>query len=360
MGGAEFVHGAAPISKSLIEEAGLTLQQGTEWWNVFDGEPSRRNIWEGSAPMLLDALRSLESDMTVAAFLDAYFPDNASVREFATRWTESYDAGEVHRASAIYMRDEMIHDEEYSQYSIKEGYGAFLRHLTAALNADIRLNEVVHQINFSGESVHVRTSVGTYEADRVLVTVPVPLISTIEYIPAVPRKIAAATQLGFGNVIKILLRFDHKWWVSIREKQFERLFFMFSKEIIPTWWTQYPDEYPVLTGWLAGPKAHSYAHKSEDDLVSLAIESLANIFAVDVARLRAMLVTGKAFVWESDPYARGGYSYPTPESEAAVDELMTPENGRLYFAGEALTHDAAATVEGALESARFAVRSMSE
>src|ERR1700693_90380 len=22
---------------------------------------------------------------------------------------------------------------------------------------------------------------------------------------------------------------------------------------VPTWWTQHPDEYPVLTGWFAGP-----------------------------------------------------------------------------------------------------------
>lgn len=358
MGGAEFVHGEAPISRALIEEAGLTLQQGTEWWNVYDGEPSRRNIWEGSAPELLAALKTLEQDMTVEKFLDTYFPSDAGVREFATRWTESYDAGEVSRASAIYMRDEMIHDEEYSQYSIKEGYAPLLRHMTKDLNADIRLSETVHQINFSGETVHVRTSVATYEADKVLVTVPVPLIASIEYIPAIPKKLDAVSRLGFGNVIKILLRFDHKWWGSIREKQFERLFFMFSKELIPTWWTQYPDPYPVLTGWLAGPRAHTLRDKTNDELVSLALESLSNIFTVDLARLREMLVHGQAFVWEEDPFALGGYSYPTPESEDAVDELTTPEGNKLYFAGEALSHEVAATVEGALESGKDAAGRM--
>ncbi len=358
MGGAEFVHGEAPISRDLIREAGLTLQQGTEWWNVFDGEPSRRNIWEGSAPELLDTLKSLDKDMTVAEFLDTHFKNNEEIREFATRWTESYDAGETARASAIYMRDEMIHDEEYSQHAIKEGYGALLRHLTKDLRAGIRLNEVVQQIDFSGELVKVKTVHGEYRADKVLVTVPVPLISSIEYIPAIPRKLDAVSKLGFGNVIKILLRFDHKWWGSIREKQFEKLFFMFSKEIIPTWWTQYPDPYPVLTGWVAGPNAHALSHKSEADLISCALESLANIFTVDLARLREMLVVGTAFVWETDPFARGGYSYPTPESEAAVDELMKPERNTLYFAGEALSHEIAATVEGALESGRDAARFM--
>lgn len=356
MGGAEFVHGEAPISKAIIAEAGLSLQQGTEWWNVFDGEPSRRNIWEGSTPQLLETLKTLEHDMTVAEFLDTHYPDNAEVREFATRWTESYDAGEVHRASAIYMRDEMIHDEEYSQYSIKEGYGPFLRHLTNDLNAEIRLREVVKRIDFSGNGIQVTTEHSAYEADKVIVTVPVPLIASIEYIPTIPHKIEAAGRLGFGNVIKILLRFDHRWWGSLRNKQFEKMFFMFSKEIIPTWWTQYPDEYPVLTGWLAGPKAHAYVHTTEDELVSLALQSLSNIFTVDRARLGEMLVVSKAFVWEADPFARGGYSYPTPESEAAVDELAAPEGNKLYFAGEAITHEMAATVEGALQSGREAAR----
>jgi monoamine oxidase len=356
MGGAEFVHGEAPISKAIIAEAGLTLQQGTEWWNVFDGEPSRRNIWEGSTPQLLETLKTLEHDMTVAEFLDTYYPDNAEVREFATRWTESYDAGEVHRASAIYMRDEMIHDEEHSQYSIREGYGAFLHHLTHDLNAEILLREVVKRIEFSGDGIRVTTEHDTYEADKAIVTVPVPLISSIEYVPAIPHKIEAARQLGFGNVIKILLRFDHRWWGGLRNKQFEKLFFMFSKEIIPTWWTQYPDTYPVLTGWLAGPKAHAYVHKAEDELVSLALQSLSNIFTIDLARLGEMLIVGKAFVWEADPFARGGYSYPTPECEAAVDELAEPERNKLYFAGEAITHDIAATVEGALQSGREAAR----
>ncbi|MBP9757665.1 MAG: FAD-dependent oxidoreductase, partial [Candidatus Pacebacteria bacterium] len=138
MGGAEFVHGAAPITRGIIEEAGLTLQQGTEWWNVYDGEPSTRNIWEGSMPQLEQRLDELEADMTVADFLDTYFPapGHDEVREFATRWTQSYDAGEITRASAKSMGHEMIHDREHSQYSLKEGYGALLAHLMKDIKAE--------------------------------------------------------------------------------------------------------------------------------------------------------------------------------------------------------------------------------
>ncbi len=360
MGGGEFIHGEAPVTKEVVKEAGLTLTNATEWWNVFDGEPSTKNIWEGSMPELMSMLREVKEDMTVKQFLDTYFvgDEHARVREFVTRWTESYDAADISRASVKSMEDEMTHDEEWPQHNIKEGYGVLLRHLIQGLDLDIRLEQVVRSIDHSGQSVIVRTDSGEFEADTVLVTVPLPLIGAIDYMPAIPHKIEAASKIGFGNVVKILLRFDHKWWGSIREKQFERMFFMFSKEIIPTWWTQYPEPHPVLTGWAAGPKAHFLRDKSDDEITSLALQSLSNIFTLDLARLREMLQVSRVLVWERDPFARGGYSYPTPQSEAAMEELNTPVDRKIYFAGEALCVDAPATVEGALQSGRDAARAM--
>ncbi len=355
MGGAEFVHGEAPLTRALIQEAGLTLTHATEWWNVFDGEPSRRDIW-AAMPELKEKLGTLETDTTVAAFLDTYFQgdEHAHVREFATRWTEGYDAGDTKRASALSMRHEMLEDEEYAQQNLKEGYGALLRHLTQDLQAEIRLGEAVTRIDHSGEGVDVHTRIGVYHADRVVVTVPAPVIASIQYVPEIDAKISAVSKLGFGNVIKILMRFDHKWWGGLREKQFENLFFMFSKEIVPTWWTQYPESHPVLTGWIAGPAAHELRATSEAELISLAIDSLSNIFTIESARLREMLVHSNAFVWELDPFTRGGYSYPTPETDDAIAILIEPVAEKLYFAGEALCDGPMATVEGALQSGRDA------
>ncbi|MBP9757433.1 MAG: FAD-dependent oxidoreductase, partial [Candidatus Pacebacteria bacterium] len=264
----------------------------------------------------------------------------------------------ITRASAKSMGHEMIHDREHSQYSLKEGYGALLAHLMKDIKAEFRLSEPVRRIDFSADHVQVFTDSGVYEAEKVLVTVPLPLLPSIEYIPAISDKLHAATKIGFGSVIKVLIRFDHKWWGSIREKQFEKLFFMFSKEIIPTWWTQYPAEHAVLTGWVAGPNAHALRQKSEAEIISLGLESLSNIFTVDLARLREMVVASRAFIWEVDPYAQGGYSYPTPETETAIEDIIAPVNDKLYFAGEALWDEQCATVEGAFQSGRAAAARM--
>ena len=69
------------------------------------------------------------------------------------------------------------------------------------------------------------------------------------------------------------------------------------------------------------------------------------------------------FAWGKDPYALGAYSYYTPKSGEAVQTLLQPVNGRLFFAGEALFVGEAAggvggTVEAALASGVAAARTV--
>lgn len=55
--------------------------------------------------------------------------------------------------------------------------------------------------------------------------------------------------------------------------------------------------------------------------------------------------------WSNDPFARGAFSYPQPEtSEVQREQLRRSLNGRLFFAGEATASDAPGTVHGALGS----------
>jgi hypothetical protein len=51
-----------------------------------------------------------------------------------------------------------------------------------------------------------------------------------------------------------------------------------SDATVPTWWTQYPDGYPVLTGWLAGPKADRVSSLAEAELIDMGLASLGEIF----------------------------------------------------------------------------------
>jgi len=131
------------------------------------------------------------------------------------------------------------------------------------------------------------------------------------------------------------------------------LSFLFSTERIPTWWTQSPDKSPRLTGWLAGPNASLLADAGEQAIIDHALRSLSVIFKLDPIVLSQYLTGTHIHDWITDPFTKGGYSYVTVNSRAAVEVLRTPIAGTLFFAGEALANKSNATVEAAFESGKY-------
>ncbi|MEI6863940.1 MAG: NAD(P)/FAD-dependent oxidoreductase [Candidatus Adlerbacteria bacterium] len=359
MGGAEFIHGKAPVTKALAQELGLTLTHPTEWWNVRDGEPTKVAGAAPHDPQLEQKLRELTEDISVEEFLKKNFPKDthAALWDFVCRWTEGYDAADIARASTFGLREEMLDSSTWMQMNIKEGYGPILRYLQQEAEThkvEFHFNTCVTSIDHTSSVVKVTTANGVeYKADKVILTVPLPLVSQISYTPAIPEKLAAVEKMGYGAVIKMLLRFKTKWWTGVREQIFERLFFMLSSEKVPTWWTQYPEERPVLTGWLPGPQALEMSKLSDEQILDAALQSLSNIFKISLSELKEQLTNYKIINWPADPYAQGVYSYATPWSEEGIAELRKPVANKLYFAGEALTqgHDNG-TVEAALASGK--------
>ena len=87
-----------------------------------------------------------------------------------------------------------------------------------------------------------------------------------------------------------------------------------------------------------------------DEIVGMAVDSLAQIFALPAERLRGMLVASRAIDWGNDPFARGAYSYATPRTRDALARLRQPAAG-VFFSGEALyAGPEMGTVEAALSS----------
>ena len=145
-----------------------------------------------------------------------------------------------------------------------------------------------------------------------------------------------AADIGFGNVVKILLRFATKWWSKHHGRDLGDLSFLISDATVPTWWTQHPARHPVLTGWYAGPKAERVSSLTATELVEMGLTSLAEIFDLPKDRIRKDLVASRAINWGNDPFARGAYSYATPSTRAALSIMREPDGRGIFFAGEAL------------------------
>jgi monoamine oxidase len=355
-GGAEFVHGEAPVTRGLAREAGLSVRAigGAQW--SFDGtdfsQESPRDPYDEN---LHAALRDLTEDITVADFLRRHFagPEHARLRHAVERMVEGYDAADPERASTLALRDEWMNDGHATQARIDGGYGGLSDFLAAECRksgAAIRLGAAVSAIEENDGKLAIRCARGAVQVcDRVILTVPLPLLRGIALPAAARAQAAAADDIGFGSVIKILLRFTRPWWREQR-KELADVLFLLSDETIPVWWTRQPDQHPVLTGWFGGPRTAELSHLNPQGLIDAGIDSLAVMFSLPRADIARDLVAAAAANWAHDPFARGAYSWATPQTRAA-QEILARADGPVLFSGEALYRGRdMGTVEAALAS----------
>jgi monoamine oxidase len=362
-GGPEFVHGAAPVTRALMREARLSLQpRGGTRWSTRTGALSPD---ESSTPHMgrfYQALTEVKADLPIAEFLETHFADRryAELRRSVTRTVEGYDAADPWRFSTLALRDEWTARDDGEHGRIVGGYGALIEHLVSECRrhgAALHLGVAVTAIDEAGAQIAVRCRGATFEAEAAILTVPLPLLSEIA-LPAA-REQAAVADIGFGNVVKILLGFETKWWANHGGRDLADLSFLISDAKVPTWWTQHPAEYPVLTGWFAGPKADKVSSLTEAELIDIGLASLAEIFDLPVDRIRSNLVASRAINWGNDPFARGAYSYATPRTRKAQSVLSEANGSPIFCSGEALyAGPDMGTVEAALASGQDTARTI--
>src|SRR5260370_5889137 len=153
-GGAEFVHGEAPVTYGLLREAGLSLLpiQGTQW-TVEDGKFSLEESQGPHEAELHKALQELKDDLTVAEFLRRHFAGSEydRLRHSIERMVEGYDAADPERASILALRDEWMDGGRSTQARIVGGYGALVDFLTA-------------ECRNRGVAIHLGSAVSAIEA----------------------------------------------------------------------------------------------------------------------------------------------------------------------------------------------------
>jgi monoamine oxidase len=297
------------------------------------------------------------ADLPIAEFLEKHFagPQYEELRRSVTRTVEGYDAADPQRFSTLALRDEWMARDDGEHGRIAGGYGALVEYIASECRkhgAAIHFGAAVAAIDQTSGRVTARCrDGGTFEADAAIITVPLPLLREIALPPGPRQQTAVASDIGYGNVVKLLLRFATKWWAGIGRGNLADMSFLLSNATVPTWWTQHPEPHLVLTGWYAGPKADRVASLSEAELIEMGLASLAEIFAVPVDRIRNDLVTSRAINWGNDPFARGAYSYATPQTREALSVLRNQGAGAIFFSGEALyAGPDMGTVEAALAS----------
>ena len=375
--GAEFVHGRPAELVGLIRKSGLTLER----------MPTRHRGGRGRAPTpvpdirdtlarLLDPAGGPLPDMPVAVLLRqrrAELPSPAGLDPVA-RYLEGFHAADLGRfGTRSLAENEAAEDEDGDDpHRVREGYGALVQRLAARLDpdrAEIRLETVVASLRWRDGEVRatVRTAAGEsteIAASRAIVTLPLPALTraagaagAVAIDPEPPGWRQALGALHMGHAQHIVLGFDARWWASQDEDG--PAFVTGDAEPFPVWWSALPSRQALLTGWIGGPRAASLAGRNEEEVLRLAVDSVASVFGRDVAEVRTRLRLAYWHDWSADLFAGGAYSYGGVGAIEARRALALPVAGRLFLAGEAVAqHGRNATVHGALISGREAASAL--
>jgi monoamine oxidase len=193
-------------------------------------------------------------------------------------------------------------------------------------------------------------------ADRAVVTLPVGLLRDgrfrLDPLPPTEQQ-AAIGRLGYGAGVlaKIYLRFPHQFWPD-KSKWFGRLPDAPDRRGTFNTFVSHVEEtgLPILLSFANGHSAVRYDRELDDEAVKqAALDSLRKMFGHN------QVPEPEAFVfprWLSDPWTKGGYSYPAIGSppEDHYDHAR-PLGNRVFFAGEATEPVEYGTVHAALWSA---------
>ena len=366
--GAEFVHGKLELTLMLAKRAGIDIEKvkGSIWQRTATDWEKQKDFIE-DFNLLNKKLADVKSDISVQQFINDYLQEQkfSEARTTLKNYVEGYYAADISRASTIALRSELNNSDE-EQYRLKGGYTPLLEYIRKECmdkGVQLFLSSPVETISWRSGNVEARSRDRIWEATKILITVPTGVLAseTISFQPAIPEYTCAAKFLGFGTVIKTLLFFKEAFWKNkeLTGHQLGDLSFLFSEATVPTWWTAYPEAQALLTGWSGGPHGEKLENLSEDGIVEAALQSLADLFKVEVSWLQEQLRSAHVANWKQDPYCRGGYSFDVVQGGDAKNLLLQPVEQTLFFAGEALFHGASiGTVEAALETGRNAAHNI--
>ena len=362
--GVEFIHGEMPVTQSLLKEAGIPFY-ATEgnYYSIKNGEFQEPESLGRTFSTLFEKAALLKKDMIFAKFLGQYLNEDKykTIRDTARSFAEGYDVANVQKVSTFALLEEWKDFGRSVSYRVKGGHirlADFLSEEIKKHSGKVFLSTVVKEIRWQPGNVEVIDNNGkSFSASKVLITVPLGILQSnpndeahLIFSPNLPEKLTAAKAIGYGTVIKVFLEFNNAFWESSKNqiRKTPELGFLISDTPFTAWWTQLPDKTPLLTGWLAGPKAEKNKSTKDDDIISLALDALSYIFSTNKSFLTKNLRAGKVVNWKTDPFALGAYSYATVESNKAKKVLTEPIESTLFFAGEALSKG---TVMGTLEEA---------
>jgi len=379
--GAEFVHGTAPELRQIAHDAAFAIADiDGQRWESHRGHLRRvEDFWE-RLDAVMGHLRSRGPDRSFEQSLNSAGRRDRRARAFALQWVENFHAADPARASEHALAEGGSPGDDVRERRLGRvlgGYDAVARWIGRGIGDRIRLGTVVTGVRWQEGGVHVETrqpsgTASGIVARAVIVAVPLGVLhaepgepGAIAFHPPLarePSKAAGLARMTMGSVARITLRLREPFWTSsrfarrVKDQNLDRLSFLHTDDPdFPIWWTAYPVSAPVLVAWRGGVRAREISAAGEDQAAELAFAALARQFGLSRRQARGLVTASWFHNWDSDPYARGAYSYVLVDGDDAPAKLARAVRRTLFFAGEASDSEGrTGTVHGAIASGRRA------
>jgi monoamine oxidase len=383
--GAEFIHGRPPTIGKMLRKQNVDIDEVVgDNWCAEKGRLSTCDFFS-EVETILEKMNDRCPDESLLSFLQRCCPDskqNAKQQEARQRTLEyvsGFNAADPELVGVHWLVQGMHAEEKIEgdrAFRPATGYAClidiFLHELAPArvsIQTDAVVQEIAWRPGHATVKAHNPQGATVLTGSRVLITLPLavlqaapPELGAIRFIPPLPEaKLEALTKLEMGKVIRVTLRFRHRFWDTIsppghRSRTLAGMSFLFSQDQwFPTWWTTLPAKFPIITGWAPFRCAERLSGKDRSLVVAYSLRSLGQLLNITASELEPLLEAAYFHDWQSDPFSRGAYSYGKVGSDGAQETLARPIGDTLYFAGEATdTTGRNGTVDGALASGRRA------
>jgi monoamine oxidase len=292
-------------------------------------------------------------------------------RRSVAQWLDDERADDELRATATGLRGFFLADPEelsllalvdqfasgeqpsgHGLYRIEGGNDRLPAALAAKLENRLQLGTELVAIAVRGRAVHASVKRGRVveplTSDYVVLALPASTLRRVPIVPALPpHQHQAIASLRYGRATKTLLQFDRRFW---RAPNRPRAFG--SPLDYGAIWEGNEEQSGrpgILTLVAGGGASQATQAAVERD----GIERFAS--GLDwLGRGEARLTMSRQVVWESDPFARGGYAFFDPSFDPSLRDWLARPAGRLFFAGEHTSIRWQGYMNGAVESGRRA------
>ena len=290
---------------------------------------------------------------SVASWLDAIKADD-DLRLTATG-LRGFFLADPDDLSLIAIADQFGSDDSpapNAMYRIVGGNDCLATAIAQRLGDRVRLKTEVVAVSQRGPTVRVTLKDGSgqtpFNADYVVLAIPATLLRRIPITPSLPaRQHEAIATLKYGRATKTLLQTSTRFWrVPGRPRAFG------SALPFGALWDGNEEQrgrpgiVTLLAGGAASEATQAIVNKEGPQGLLNALDWLGS--------KRAELLASQQVVWESDPFARGGYAYFDPSFDPELRGWLARPAGRVFFAGEHTSNRWQGYMNGAVQSGRRA------